>query len=120
MHEAYLRLVDEETPRWQNRAHFFGVAAQLMRHILTDHARARLAAKRAVGARRVTPDIKIDFINDNHHVVIDDALNELATWDAQQSLLVELRFFGGPSIEENGGRDSGTLGTNQKSACRCP
>ena len=102
VNEAYMRLVRQEAPAWQNRAHFFGVAAQLMRHILVDHARNRLAAKRGAGAPRLALDPElapaqkagIDL------VALDDALSKLAALDSQQGRLIELRFFGGLSIEE--------------------
>jgi RNA polymerase sigma factor (TIGR02999 family) len=102
VHEAYLRLVDQELPQWQNRAHFFGVAAQLMRHILVDHARRRRAAKRGAGAPRLTLDPTIALAQEQevNLVVLDDALNRLASLDPQQSRIVELRFFGGLSIAE--------------------
>jgi RNA polymerase sigma factor (TIGR02999 family) len=102
VNEAYLRLVRQESPQWQNRAHFFGVAAQLMRHILVDHARNRKAAKRGAGAPLLSLDPElapaqkpgIDL------VALDDALSKLTVLDAQQARLIELRFFGGLSIEE--------------------
>jgi RNA polymerase sigma factor (TIGR02999 family) len=103
VNEAYLRLVHQESPQWQNRAHFFGVAAQMMRHILVDHARKRIAAKRGAGAPVLALDPElipaaqkpgIDL------VALDDALKKLAAIDAQQTRLIELRFFGGLSIEE--------------------
>ena len=102
VNEAYLRLIRQEQPQWQNRAHFFGVAAQLMRHILVDHARNRAAAKRGAGAPRLTldPDIALPQERDLDLIALDVALNELAALDPQQSRLVELRFFGGLSIEE--------------------
>jgi RNA polymerase sigma factor (TIGR02999 family) len=102
VHEAYLRLVRQDQPQWQNRAHFFGVAAQLMRHILVDHARNRAAAKRGAGAPRITlnPEIALPQERDVDLVTLDDALNRLGALDAQQSRVVELRFFGGLSIEE--------------------
>ena len=102
VNEAYLRLIRQDQPQWQNRAHFFGVAAQLMRHILVDHARNRAAAKRGAGAPRLTldPEIALPQVRDVDLVVLDDALNQLAALDAQQSRVVELRFFGGLSIEE--------------------
>jgi RNA polymerase sigma factor (TIGR02999 family) len=102
VNEAYLRLIRQEHPQWQNRAHFFGVAAQLMRHILVDHARNRAAAKRGAGAPRLTldPDVALPQARDVDLVALDDALNQLAALDPQQSRLVELRFFGGLSIEE--------------------
>ena len=102
VNEAYLRLIRQEHPQWQNRAHFFGVASQLMRHILVDHARNRAAAKRGAGAPRLTldPDIALPQERDVDLMALDDALNQLAALDPQQSRLVELRFFGGLSIEE--------------------
>jgi RNA polymerase sigma factor (TIGR02999 family) len=102
VNEAYLRLIRQEQPQWQNRAHFFGVAAQLMRHILVDHARNRAAAKRGAGAPRLTlnPEIALPQERDVDLVTLDDALNQLAALDPQQSRVVELRFFGGLSIEE--------------------
>ena len=102
VNEAYLRLIRQEHPQWQNRAHFFGVAAQLMRHILVDHARNRAAAKRGAGAPRLAldPDIALPQERDVDLIALDDALNQLAALDPQQSRLVELRFFGGLSIEE--------------------
>jgi RNA polymerase sigma factor (TIGR02999 family) len=102
VNEAYLRLVRQEAPQWQNRAHFFGVAAQLMRHILVDHARNRLAAKRGAGAPRLSldPEIALPQEPEVDLVALDTALNKLAGLDPQQSRLIELRFFGGLSIEE--------------------
>ena len=102
VHEAYLRLVRQDAPQWQNRAHFFGVAAQLMRHILVDHARSRLAAKRGAGAPRLSfaPGIALPERPEMDLAALDDALNLLAQLDQQASRLVELRFFGGLSIEE--------------------
>src|ERR1700680_3563491 len=102
VNEAYLRLVRQGTPQWQNRAHFFGVAAQLMRHILVDHARNRLAAKRGAGAPRLAldPQISLPQKREVDLLALDDALTRLAALDPQQSRLIELRFFGGLSIEE--------------------
>jgi RNA polymerase sigma factor (TIGR02999 family) len=102
VHEAYLRLIRQDHPQWQNRAHFFGVAAQLMRHILVDHARNRAAAKRGAGAPRLSLDeeVALPQARDVDIVALDDALNQLAGLDVQQSRVVELRFFGGLSIEE--------------------
>jgi RNA polymerase sigma factor (TIGR02999 family) len=102
VNEAYLRLIRQEQPQWQNRAHFFGVAAQLMRHILVDHARNRAAAKRGAGAPRLSldPEFNLPHERDMDLVALDDALNQLAALDSQQSRVVELRFFGGLSIEE--------------------
>src|ERR1700693_1623709 len=97
VNEAYLRLVRQDVPQWQNRAHFFGVAAQMMRHILVDHARNRLAAKRGAGAPRLSldPQIALPQRREVDLVALDDALTRLATLDPQQSRLIELRFFGG-------------------------
>ena len=102
VNEAYLRLVRQDQPQWQNRAHFFGVAAHLMRHILVDHARNRMAAKRGAGAPRLTldPEVALPQQREVDVVALDDALNQLAALDEQQSRVVELRFFGGLSIEE--------------------
>ncbi len=102
VHEAYLRLVRQDAPQWQNRAHFFGVAAQLMRHILVDHARSRLAVKRGAGAPRLSLPAGIASPErpEMDLVALDDALNLLANLDPQASRMVELRFFGGLSIEE--------------------
>ncbi|MGA9885511.1 MAG: sigma-70 family RNA polymerase sigma factor [Candidatus Acidiferrales bacterium] len=102
VNEAYLRLVRQRAPQWQNRAHFFGVAAQLMRHILVDHARNRLAAKRGAGAPRLTldPDITPFQKSDVDLLALDDALRKLTALDPQQGNLIEIRFFGGLSIEE--------------------
>jgi RNA polymerase sigma factor (TIGR02999 family) len=102
VHEAYLHLLHEEPPQWRNRAHFFGFAAQLMRHILVDHARGRLAAKRGAGAPRLAlnPEIALPQKREVDLVALDDALTKLAALDPKQSRLIELRFFGGLSIEE--------------------
>ena len=102
VHEAYLRLVQQEHTPWQNRAHFFGLAAQMMRHILVDHARNRRAVKRGGGAPRLTLDTKIAMLRNPEMdlVALDDALTKLAALDAQQSRIIEMRFFGGLSIEE--------------------
>jgi len=102
VNEAYLRLVRQDAPRWQNRAHFFGVAAQLMRHILVDHARNRLAAKRGAGAPLLAldPELAPARKQEVDLVALDDALGKLANLDPQQGRVIELRFFGGLSIEE--------------------
>jgi RNA polymerase sigma factor (TIGR02999 family) len=101
VHEAYLRLVDQNVS-WQNRAHFFGIAAQMMRRILVDHARSRSAAKRGDGACRVTLDegLVAQEQRDLDVVALDDALTNLGKIDPQQGKIVELRFFAGLSIEE--------------------
>ena len=102
VHEAYLRMVDQKNVRWQNRAHFFGVAAQSIRHILVDHARSHLAAKRGAGAAKLSLDeaIGVPEKREVDLLALDRALEGLAALDPQQGKIVELRFFGGLSIEE--------------------
>ena len=102
IHEAYLRLVDQRNVHWQNRAQFFGIAAQLMRRILVDHARTRQRVKRGGSNVRVslTEATVIANAPDLDLVVLDEALNRLAEIDQQQSKIVELRFFSGLSVEE--------------------
>jgi RNA polymerase sigma factor (TIGR02999 family) len=102
VHEAYLRLIDQTNISWQNRAHFFSVAAQVMRHILVDHARAHHAAKRGEGLRKLSLDEAVSFFEerDVNLVALDEALDGLAQLDQQQSRIVELRFFGGLTIDE--------------------
>jgi RNA polymerase sigma-70 factor (ECF subfamily) len=102
VHEAYLKLIDQTRVDWQNRAHFFGVAAQLMRRILVDHARRHRASKRGGFQQKLTLDEAVDYSQprDLDMVALDDALNALAQMDARQSQIVELRFFGGLTIEE--------------------
>jgi RNA polymerase sigma factor (TIGR02999 family) len=102
VNEAYLRLVDQNQFNWQNRAHFFAVAAQMMRRILVDYARARLNAKRGGGTVRVMLEEAAEVSQDRsaEMVALDDALTELAEFDQRKSQIVELRFFGGLSIEE--------------------
>jgi len=102
IHEAYLKLVDQKNVQWQNRAHFFGIAAQLMRRILVDHARTKKRAKRGGS------DIRVSFNDANlmgqtkdlDIVALDEALDRLAEIDQQQSRIVELRFFSGLTVEE--------------------
>jgi RNA polymerase sigma factor (TIGR02999 family) len=102
VNEAYFRLIDQKDVRWQNRAHFFGIAAQLMRRILVDHARSRASAKRGGVAPRVPLDEALIVSEERAAdvVALDDALNSLAEIDPRKSQIVELRFFGGLSIEE--------------------
>lgn len=102
IHEAYVRLVDQRNVQWQNRAHFFGIAAQMMRRILVDHARTKKRAKRGGS------DVKVSLADaaipvkerDLDVVALDEALNRLAAIDEQQSRVVELRFFSGLTVEE--------------------
>lgn len=101
INEAYLRLVDQQTVAWHDRAHFFAVAAQVMRHILIDHARKYRYAKRGAGARRVDLDsVVVADQRAAEFVALDDALNRLAEIDTRKSQIVELRFFGGLTVDE--------------------
>lgn len=102
VNEAYLKLVDIRRVQWQNRAHFFGVSAQLMRRILVDSARRRHNLKRGGGALQVTFDegLAVAKGQTSELVAIDDALTALAAVDARKARVVELRFFGGLSVEE--------------------
>jgi RNA polymerase sigma factor (TIGR02999 family) len=103
VNEAYLKLVDQRNAKWQNRAHFFGISAQLMRRILVDHARQHQAQKRGgsnqqrlsiTSAERVAKQPEIDLL------ALNEALDELTQMDPQQAQIVELKFFGGLSIDE--------------------
>jgi RNA polymerase sigma-70 factor (ECF subfamily) len=101
VNEAYLRLVDQKSVQWQNRAHFFGVAAQLMRRILVDHARSRLRAKRGGRAQVVSLAEQAVMSKEVAEVIaLDEALNNLAVLDPRKSQIVEMKFFGGLTTEE--------------------
>ncbi len=102
VHEAYLRLVDWEKVSWQNRAHFFAVSAQVMRHILVDHARKKKAEIHGGNLQKLALDEAISFSKSREVdlVDLDDALKDLEKLDERQSKIVELRFFAGLSIEE--------------------
>ena len=110
VHEAYLQMIDQKEMNWANRAHFFAVSSQLMRHILVDHARARNAEKRGGAAAKVSLDetgvIPLDFVatmQEQHYpqlIMLDTALSKLEQLDPQQSRVIELRFFGGLTEEE--------------------
>ncbi len=102
INEAYLRLVDYKNVRWQNRAHFFAVAAQAMRRVLVDHARGRNYAKRGGGARKMSLDeaANLSAGRDEELIALDDALKGLAEKFPRKSQVVELRYFGGLSVEE--------------------
>jgi RNA polymerase sigma factor (TIGR02999 family) len=104
VHEAYLRLIDQRRVVWQNRGQFFGVACQIMRRILVDHARAHRTAKRSGQWARVTLDEKVRAMTpvDVDVLDLDAALTRLAAFDPRKSQLAELRFFGGLSLEEAG------------------
>ena len=100
--EAYLRLIDQKHVRWQNRAHFFAISAELMRRILVDYARSRARAKRGGGAQMVSLDeaVVISKERSTDLVALDEALNRLAGIDPRKSRVVELRFFGGLDVKE--------------------
>src|SRR5437588_3574848 len=102
VHEAFLKLVDQRAVRWQNRAHFFGIAAQAMRRILVDHARGHAAAKRGDGERPVSLDdvVVVGAMPDEELLALHEVLTRLEALDPQQSRIVELRFFGGLTMEE--------------------
>ena len=102
VNEAFVKLVDQTDVRWQNRSHFFAIAAQLMRRILVDHARSRQTAKRGGGARPVSFDDAL-LVSDERSaevVAVHEALERLAAFDSRKAQLVELRFYGGLSIDE--------------------
>ncbi|MGH9796039.1 MAG: ECF-type sigma factor [Candidatus Acidiferrales bacterium] len=103
VHEAYMRLVEQGTPEWESRGHFYGVAAHLMRQVLVDHARSQLAAKRGAGA------VKVELTEVAHVpaarppvdlLLLNDALDELARFDERKCRIVEFRYFGGCTEEE--------------------
>lgn len=102
VHEAYLRLIDQTQVSWQNRAHFFGVAAQMMRRILVDHARTKHRDKRGGNATKLPLDETLNLSAGRaaNLVALDEALKALAEIDDRKSRVVELRFFGGLSVEE--------------------
>jgi RNA polymerase sigma factor (TIGR02999 family) len=102
LNEAYLQLTDKTQPQWQNRTHFMAVAAQLMRRIMVDHARARHALKRGAGAIRVTLDETALVTEERAEelLALDEALEKLAEFDRRRREIVEMRYFGGLTIEE--------------------
>lgn len=102
VNEAFLRLVGQKEVVWQNRAHFFGIAAQMMRRILVDHARRRAAAKRDAGLRveLTQPGAEEAFDREPELLALDEALTQLEALDPRQARIVELRFFGGLTVEE--------------------
>jgi RNA polymerase sigma factor (TIGR02999 family) len=102
VHEAYLRLVDQNRVKWQNRAHFFGIAAQAMRRVLVDHARAHRASKRGGSYTHVTLHEAAEVAAEQtlDLIALDTALERLSAVDPQQSKIAELRYFGGLTIEE--------------------
>lgn len=102
VNEAYLRLLDQQNADWQNRTHFFAVAARIMRHLLIDHARSRQYAKRGGGALRVSLDEATAVSADNpvELLMLAEALDRLTVIDERKVAIVELRYFGGLSVEE--------------------
>lgn len=102
VNEAYIKLVDQHSVKWQNRAHFYGIAAQCMRRILMSHARSEHRAKRGGDARRVSlsqaEDISLE--TNDQLLALDEALKRLAVIDERKSRVVELRYFGGLTVEE--------------------
>ena len=103
VHEVYLRMVGKDHPRWRDRAHFYAVAAQLMRRILVDHARSVRSDKRGRGVPKIPIDDSLDAADERaaEVVALDDALEALARIDGRKSRIIELRYFGGLSIEES-------------------
>ena len=102
VHEAYLKLIDQQQVEWQNRAQFFALSAQIMRNILVDYARKNMAGKRGGGARKISLEDVITQSTERAEelVVLDEALQELAKFDARKSRIIELRYFGGLNLEE--------------------
>jgi RNA polymerase sigma factor (TIGR02999 family) len=102
VNEAYLKLVDQKRAQWQNRAHFFAIAAQLMRRILLDHARTQKRAKRGGGAQHVELEgaVALSTKESDELFALDEALSRLAAFDQLKSKIVEMRYFGGLSVEE--------------------
>jgi len=102
VHEAYLKLVQQRSVDWQSRAHFFGIAAQMMRRILIDHARAHLRDKRGAGQQVVPLDEAVVFSPEQSAEMlrVDESLQRLSKLDPRQAKVVELRFFGGLTVEE--------------------
>ena len=105
IHEAYLKIVSGKDKQWQNRAHFFGVAAQAMRHILVDYARSKSAGKRGGWQERITltETVAVSSSRAAEIVALDDALNQLAALDKRKVRVVEMKFFGGLTAEEIAG-----------------
>lgn len=102
VNEAYLRLMGEHGIDWKNRAHFFGVSAQIMRRILVDHARNRDAQKRGGDVQKISLENAFVYSDEQSWqvVAVHEALNKLVEWDARQAQIVEMRFFGGLNVEE--------------------
>jgi RNA polymerase sigma-70 factor (ECF subfamily) len=121
VHEAYLRLVSQNLPDWESRAHFFGVAAHLMRQILVDQARRRRSSKRGSGAEKISIQDTVSFVPARGRDIeeLDDSLTALAAFDERKAKVIELRFFGGFSIEETAqalGVSTATIAREQRMA----
>jgi RNA polymerase sigma factor (TIGR02999 family) len=121
LHEAFLHLIQQQDQNWKNRAHFFGVAANLMRHILVDYARAKNSGKRGGGMQKVTLDLAVSEAasRPSQLIALDDALRELEKLDPRKGQIIELRFFGGMSIEETAvaaGISTATVSREQRMA----
>jgi RNA polymerase sigma factor (TIGR02999 family) len=121
LHEAFLHLIERQDQTWKNRAHFFGVAANLMRHILVDYARAKGSGKRGGGMQKVTLDEAVSEAasRPSQLIALDDALRELEKLDPRKGQIIELRFFGGMSIEETAeaaGISTATVSREQRMA----
>lgn len=102
VNEAYLKLADQNRVNWKGKTHFFAIGAKVMRRILVDHARGRKRQKRGGGMRRITlaDDLRVSSRNDEDVLAIEEALEKLATLDPRQAEIIELRFFGGLTVEE--------------------
>jgi RNA polymerase sigma-70 factor (ECF subfamily) len=121
VHEAYLRLVAQSMPDWESRAHFFGVAANLMRQILVDHARKHRSAKRGGGVEKMSIDeiVGLGAEKPGDIIALDDALQALQEIDERKAKVIELRFFGGLSVDETAvalGVSPATIGREQRLA----
>jgi RNA polymerase sigma factor (TIGR02999 family) len=116
VHEAYLRLIDQSRVEWHNRAHFFGVAAQMMRRILVDHAKTKHREKRGGKARKLSLDEITNYADEPaaELVALDEALKILAEMDERKSRIVEMRYFGGLTVEET----AQVLGVSDKTVIR--
>lgn len=121
VHEAYLRLVDRTQSDWQDQAHFFRLAATIMRQVMVDHARAKLSAKRGGHAIRIEFNDAVEYSDDKalSLVALDDALKELAAVDERKARTLELRYFGGLNVEETAdvlGTSTATVGRDTRYA----
>jgi RNA polymerase sigma-70 factor (ECF subfamily) len=116
VHEAFMRLTEQKNVSWQGKAHFFGVASQLMRRILIDHARGHLRAKRGGGGKKLSLEegILLTEARSEELLAVDEALDRLGKLDQRQARIVELRFFGGLSVEET----AGVIGISPKTVKR--